>query len=244
MVSISILVSLLTISVSTITAYSLPPTGGESGLYKGDLAITTPNDLHTRALKPRPSWDKYNKDTADLTKLGLCRYYIEASSCCDNLVICQRYCNSNSVSCRAGDYRKDPSIISDEPNPNGERYTRGVCECNVDLQKHIAELIMEMSKDAGGIICEVWLESFQYAAQILTTLALPASIPLHVFRGVLKTVQYANTVSGIAGFTTINKVITDTCGSDVINASKADIFKEAYKQLTKIDINKIKAVTA
>lgn len=127
MVSISTVASLLTISVSMISAYSLPPTGGESGQYNADLAMTTPNELHTRALKPRPSWDKYNKDTADWTDLGLCRYYIDASPCCDNLVMCQRYCKSNSVSCRAGDYRNDPSVISDEPNPKRRTLHKGVC---------------------------------------------------------------------------------------------------------------------
>lgn len=47
-------------------------------------------------------------------------------------------------------------------------------------------------------------------------------------------------VGGIAGFTTLNKVITETCGSDVIDATKLDVFKEAYRQLAMFDINKNK----
>jgi hypothetical protein len=240
MVTFPALATLLAISAPSIIAYSLPPTGGESGLYRGNAITPIPqNDLQLRGTSP-PSWDKYNKDTADWTKLGLCRYYIEPSACCDNLVMCQRYCQSNSVSCRAGDYHTDPSIISEEPNPNGERYTRGVCECNVDLQQHLAEMIIEMSQDIDGVICEVWLESVLYAAQILETLTLPASIPIKAFQSLVKLIGYANSVSGLAGFTTLNDKITDICGSDVIDASKLDIAKEAFRMLSTFDVNQLK----
>ncbi|KAI5360913.1 hypothetical protein Slin15195_G088270 [Septoria linicola] len=233
MFSINLISSLFAISASISSVIALPATAAPP---------TSPN-LRYRELA-RPSWEKYNKATADFTALGLCRYYIEPSACCDNLAICQAYCKSNSVSCIAGDYHRDPYIISDEPNPNGERYTMGKCECNVDLQQYLAELITEMTAEAGGVICEVWLESFNYAAQILETAVLPLGVSLKTFRFVINAVQKASTVSGLAGFDNINSLITTTCGSDVIDASKLDIMKEAYRMLASVDLSKITEASA
>jgi hypothetical protein len=182
------------------------------------------------------TWTDYDQNTEALVQSGICRYYLDPSSH-SNLSMCQRYCQNNSVMCKAGDTATSPILT----NPDNERYVMGECICNTAVPDAIVEFVAEGLSASEGIICEVWLESFVMAGDILSTLVLPAKVSLKAFKTIWGLISKANTVFGLAGLETINDVITEKCGSDVITKAglTKDLITSASEKFLNLDLSKL-----